>query len=719
MIKKIVKYKEYDNLIKKGHKVNVIKHSDFISNLFKLDKKVNDNLSDKIDYKYSNWSISRLELDNFLSYGDGNVIDFTKLGQLTLIPGTNQIGKTTAICEALTFLFFNRTEKTTKSEEILNIYRPDSNECKVKGWIKINEENYIIERTIIRKWKKDNTSFTTKTELNFFKELSNGEIEDLNGEQRQSTDKIIQESIGTIDDFLLTILTTGDNLTDIIELKPTDRGKILTRFLGLEIFEQKEQIAKEIFNDWKQDLKSNLYDIPTITNEIEEIKGKLKIQDEKYENIKDKLLILKDKINIVKQQRDNFLSKLHQDIDDNLSKSDPLLIEKKITDTSKEIKDKEKELKEIINKINEIKSIYNKEEHEKTRTENGILIGNIQVSKNTIDKIIKDIKNFEEGKVCLLCKRPFEKIDHSEEIKDLNKQLINNELLLKNQQEMSINYKEKMDNFEKTKGELELKDKLFLKRDRTEIEIDSLNINLQKIKDKKEQYHKNIDKINENIKTNEKIKEIGFSLHQEESSEKDLLSEQKDSEYDIKDCKKQIEDRIEIEKTIKKEQKIYKVFVSYLSLMGKSGISKSILKNYIPEINNELSKLLSDICNFSVEIDMNMNNMELILNMRDNKTQIVKPLRSGSGFEKTLSSLALRIVLSKINCLSKPDFIVLDEVLGKVSEENLQDMSSFFEKIKTYFSVVFLVTHNEKCKDWADKILTIEKNDNISSISLN
>ena len=63
-----------------------------------------------------------------------------------------------------------------------------------------------------------------------------------------------------MDDFLLTILTTSNNLEDLIEAKPTQRGQILTRFIGLEHLRKKEETCKEIYSMWSKRLISNVYD---------------------------------------------------------------------------------------------------------------------------------------------------------------------------------------------------------------------------------------------------------------------------------------------------------------------------------------------------------------------------------------------------------------------------------------------------------------------------
>jgi len=98
------------------------------------------------------------------------------------------------------------------------------------------------------------------------------------------------------------------------------------------------------------------------------------------------------------------------------------------------------------------------------------------------------------------------------------------------------------------------------------------------------------------------------------------------------------------------------------------------------------------------------------------KNFIPKLVKSGSGFEKTLASLALRLVLGKVSTLPKPNIIVLDEVLGKVADENLSMMRPFFEKIKSSFDSILLITHRELVRDWADNILMIKKENDVSSI---
>jgi len=114
---------------------------------------------------------------------------------------------------------------------------------------------------------------------------------------------------------------------------------------------------------------------------------------------------------------------------------------------------------------------------------------------------------------------------------------------------------------------------------------------------------------------------------------------------------------------------------------------------------------------------MNINDKnELEFLMIDNESRVVKPLKSGSGYEKTIAALALRGVLTKISSLPKPNIVVMDEVFGKVADENLELIGEFFKKIKMYFEHIFVISHNPLIRNWSDNIVMINKDENISSI---
>jgi DNA repair exonuclease SbcCD ATPase subunit len=166
---------------------------------------------------------------------------------------------------------------------------------------------------------------------------------------------------------------------------------------------------------------------------------------------------------------------------------------------------------------------------------------------------------------------------------------------------------------------------------------------------------------------------------------------------------------------IKEEFEREKIYKLYLEVFGKNGISKLIMKSMMPLINSELQRLLENSCHFRLEIQINEKN-EVEFIMIDNNTQIEKLMSSGSGYERTIASLALRAVLSKICSLPKPNIVVFDEVFGKISNDNLEMVSEFFKKIKEYFEKIFVITHNPLVTNWSDNVVRIEKVDNISFV---
>jgi hypothetical protein len=92
----------------------------------------------------------------------------------------------------------------------------------VKGEITIDGEDYVIVRNIERKMSKKG-EWNVKTELDFFKKLSDGTLLNFTGEQRRETEAFIKTSIGTKEDFLMTILTTGSNLEELLEVKTNSK----------------------------------------------------------------------------------------------------------------------------------------------------------------------------------------------------------------------------------------------------------------------------------------------------------------------------------------------------------------------------------------------------------------------------------------------------------------------------------------------------------------
>jgi DNA repair exonuclease SbcCD ATPase subunit len=697
-----------------------IKKTDLYESILDIDNDVNNKLNyESIEnIRNKNWEILEIEWDNFLSFGNGNYVNYEKLNGVNLVNSNppNYGGKTVFSVDLLLFLFFNTTTRTKTIPDFFNKFTSYDN-VKVKGKILIDGEIFFIERIISRKRKRNGIDFSYATDVNYYKINSDGEIESLKGEERIKTDKIISESIGDYDDFLLTIITTSDNLDSLILTKPTERSKIFYRFMGLELLEKKEIIAREIKNNWSKTLKSNIYNSETLKNENltyeDEIiikKGEILIVDE--------TLNKKDSEIITLQNEKEYLLSIKNNIDPELEKInyENLEIEiKKLYNEAILLKEKHDELKVFIEK-NDFE--YDTEFYENLLLEEKELIKNITrltVEKENLDKEIRKIL---DNKDCPVCKRPYESEHNHEkdieqkksEIKNIStkidasqKQLNQKKIEINSQKEMKIKY----DDINRKK----------LIYDKCEVDMENLKLNYNNKKEFKKRYFSNKENIDKNKKIDNKIIIINNKIDEIKSDIRILINSKNELSFEINKINDKIKNNDDIIISISKEEEERKKYMIYIDMIGKNGIGKLILKKLIPSINNEVNRLLSDTAPFEIDVLINENN-ELDFNIIKviDDTTIISPVSSGSGYEKTVSSLALRCVLSRYSTLPKPSMIILDEVFGKVANENLENVGNFIRKLNDLYKSIILITHNEIMKDYADNILTINKDKHISKL---
>jgi DNA repair exonuclease SbcCD ATPase subunit len=689
--------------------------------LLKLDNKVNEKLSQEreIDYRYRNWFVKNLEWSNFLSFGDGNKLSFEQLEGVTTIDSVpeNQGGKTTLTLDLLLFLFFNTTTKGTTAIKMFNRYRNDVDEVKVKGTVNIDGIDYIIERIVTRKLKRNKTDYTTRTDLNFHRVLPDGSIENLEGEQRRETDDMIKKSIGTVDDFLLTIIADADNLEDIIKAKPTEKGRTLSRFIGLEVIEDKEGICKEMKSKWSKGLKSDQYDTETLKKEIEDFETEIKDEELSIKTNQGNIKTVNQSIKDSTEIKEGFIAQ-KATIDEDVINLIPEDIDReisKITDTGKKVKDKLDGLKKEFKDMEDID--YDEDKHNELIKEERELKVEKAGYESDITKTEKLICDLEEGEFCPTCKQPLADVDHSDEIKE-NKDTLS---------DLNINVIKVSDKIKEVSGLVKEQDDIKKKADeyykheimidKIELELENMRLNLKEQQDLKKKYESNIENIEKNKDLDSKI--LGYStkisnLETEKSGYEKSITR---SESNIEQLKVKIEKHNELIDTIKVEEEVKIIFDIYIRMLGKNGIVKLIMKSVMPLINSELDRLLQGVVNFKLRVNINdKNEVEFLLTNPEKDVEY--PIQEGSGLEKTISSLALRVVMSKVSCLPKPNIIVFDECFGKVANVNLDFVGEFFQKCSDMFPNIFIISHNPIVKDWAKNIITVNKVDDVSSLTL-
>jgi DNA repair exonuclease SbcCD ATPase subunit len=689
----------------KGHKD---KTDDILSINRMVENKMNGDEENQSQFK--KWYIRNIEFSNFLSYGENQRLDFDKLNGIVVVESDppNFGGKTVLTVDLLMFLFFNETTKTTKAEEIFNRFS-NKDKVHVKGEITIDGEDYVIVRNIERKMSKKG-EWNVKTELDFFKKLSDGTLLNFTGEQRRETEAFIKTSIGTKEDFLMTILTTGSNLEELLESKPTARGQVLSRFMGLEFLKKKEEVAKEIYGEFSKQKLSNVYSSEQLKDDITTHQTSIQTLNTQIDDSQKELTNVEDAITKGKTYRDDMLKKKHSNIDQEISRLNP-------TQVQEEINTIDFEKKGYISKINELKVVepsefYHEDKHDEVKEQYNEVYKEIVQIDTEISSINKLKSEVEGGIKCAHCGiELMNAAITNSKIAELDGLIVQKTTKTTLMTELSV----KEQSFVQLKKEFDEYEKNKLVKEKYEISVESCDLKISSLKDKLKRWEEIQDKISENQKIEGQLIKADLRLEELEREKTKINSLISGNKVSISSLEEKIENNKKMIVKIKEEEEKEKIYKIYLEAFGKNGVSKIIMKTMMPLINSELQRLMEDSCYFKLEIRINDKN-EVEFMMIDNSTGIEKLMTSGSGYEKTIASLALRSVLTKICTLPKPNLVVMDEVFGKISNENLEMVSEFFIKIKDYFEKVFVISHNPLINNWSDNIVKIKKENNISKV---
>ena len=686
---------------------------DYLDKVLDIDSAVDNKMSlnDDEAQPFKRWFIKNIEFSNFLSYGENQKIDFDKCSGISVVESNppNFGGKTVLTVDLLLFLFFNETTKTTKAEEIFNRFT-DKNKVAVKGEVLIDGEEYIILRNIERK-KSKSGDWNVKTELDFYKRLSDGSLQNFTGEQRRETEKFIKTSIGTKEDFLMTILTTATNLEDLIDSKPTARGQVLSRFMGLEFLKRKEEIGKEIYGEFSKSMISNVYSSEKLKSDNEEKQKSIDELKVEIETANTTLIDIQNRIIKGQEYRDDLLKQKHTDIDTEISSLIP-------TTVTTEIETLEKTKEGIIKQIEELNVVepsefYKEDKHDEVKEEYAKLNKELIQLETKIEEVEKLKTSVEGGIKCEHCgielmnaaitNAKIAELDGFIGQKDI---IWTTMQVLSSMEQTFVRLKKEFDEYEKNK----------LIKEKYELNIESCDLKINNLRDKIKKYNEIQDKIKDNERIDGLL--VKSSLRMDELSTLKSATEKTIStgNYKIETLTQEINNNLDKIKKIEEESEKEKVYKIYLEIYGKNGITKMIMRTMMPLINSELQRLLEDSSHFRLEIRINDKN-EVDFVMIDNNTQVEKNMVSGSGYERTIASLSLRAVLSKICSLPKPNIIVFDEVFGKISNENMDMVSEFFTKIKEYFEKIFVITHNPLVTNWADNVIKIRKEENVSFVT--
>jgi DNA repair exonuclease SbcCD ATPase subunit len=173
-----------------------------------------------------------------------------------------------------------------------------------------------------------------------------------------------------------------------------------------------------------------------------------------------------------------------------------------------------------------------------------------------------------------------------------------------------------------------------------------------------------------------------------------------------------IEEKI---KNLEAEQKQFELYRSqysaydlYMQCMHSNGIAFDVIKKKLPIINEEIAKTISNIVDFEIFFEVDGSKFEIYIR---HPTYGSRPLEMGSGAEKTIAAMAIRMALLTVSSMPKGDIFILDEPGTSLDEENMEGFIRMLELIKVNFNTVLLISHLDSLKDCVDMQIVIDKKD--------
>lgn len=156
-------------------------------------------------------------------------------------------------------------------------------------------------------------------------------------------------------------------------------------------------------------------------------------------------------------------------------------------------------------------------------------------------------------------------------------------------------------------------------------------------------------------------------------------------------------------KDIEKELSIYTVYNEALK-----NLPFIIIKKVIPRLETKINELLSVCTNFVVKVEVDNNHIDIYIDRPVYNGRLIL-LNNASGFERFISSLAIRLALLDISQLPKPNFIAIDEGWTSFDYQNINNVRTIFDFLVEKFDFVLSISHLSQIKEHCQQQIHLKK----------
>ena len=157
----------------------------------------------------------------------------------------------------------------------------------------------------------------------------------------------------------------------------------------------------------------------------------------------------------------------------------------------------------------------------------------------------------------------------------------------------------------------------------------------------------------------------------------------------------------------------YSAYDLFMRCMHNNGIAYDVIKKRLPAINEEVAKVLANIVDFEIFFEDDGKRLNIFIK---HPSHDPRPLEMGSGAEKTIAAMAIRLAMLSVSSLPKGDIFILDEPGTALDADNMEGFVRILDVVKSYFKTVLLITHLDSLKDCVDTQITIDKIDGYAFI---
>jgi DNA repair exonuclease SbcCD ATPase subunit/predicted phosphodiesterase len=673
------------------------------------------------------WKLKKFWFSNMFSYGDNNFVNFDRFDGIIGLVGQNAQGKS-SLLNALCFCLFDKSPVGSKGIHILNTKKKVFN-CKIE--FELDGTCYTIER----RGTKNEKTHTVKVDVDFSCIDSDGNVTILNGEDRDDTNRIIREYIGSYEDFLMISLSSQIDNQSFIEKTQRERKELLYKFLDISIFENLWKLArdrqrevqfhiKELDESSLQSSISNAeLAIETLQNEIDEYQ--LEIAD-----IRNQLEILTLQIHDLNGRRldievldiksiEDQLNQQHSEID-SISRNKQLILQ--------ELEALELENSSIIIDTAECSKLKQKcEDYDKlvsAEQKLQIKISKIQSNIQSKKEKIAHLEQHEYDPDCSFCvQNPF-----VQDAKKCKNELAENEIQYSESRSKLLDIRAKIleNNTAKTrwaeceklkwiKESLELKITNANERINTcELQLKSVENSIRNLEQNKRRYYEQEIIIIENSNLEIRIRQLqsDIKLLQNRESELQDLYRIRYASLTNESAKlsKSLGDLDRL-KEYTYRNNIYELFIKAVS---KEGVPYKILTTVLPVIEYEANEILSQLVDFTIKFEAEDDkNIFAYIVYSDDKYWSAE---MSSGMERFLLSQSIRVALSNISNLPRPNFIAIDEGFGTLDSDNLNSVHLLFDYLRDKMDFMICISHIDAMRDIVDNVVQINKIDGFSEI---